>query len=62
MVIAELSHLPESRIGNVISRPSFCEYEIPYLAQSIKTTDKQILIDDLMLSVKGNEIILFQKS
>lgn len=61
LVIAELSHLPESRIGNVISRPSFCEYEIPYLAQSIKTTDKQILIDDLMLSVKGNEIILFSK-
>lgn len=60
-VIAELSHLPESRIGNVISRPSFCEYEIPFLTTSIKPTEKQILIDDLMLSVKENEIILFSK-
>lgn len=60
-IIAELSHLPESRVGNVITRSSFSEYEIPYLSKSIKPTEKQILIEDLLLSVKGNKIILFSK-
>ncbi|WP_343611711.1 lantibiotic dehydratase family protein [Chryseobacterium oranimense] len=61
LIIAEISHLPESRLGNVICRPSFSEYEIPYLSNSIKPLDNQILISDLMISVKENKIILFSK-
>ncbi|MDV7696963.1 lantibiotic dehydratase family protein [Chryseobacterium soli] len=60
-VIVDLAHLPESRIGNVINRPSFSDYEIPYLSQSIKPTDSQILLEDLMISVKSNQIILRSK-
>lgn len=60
-ILADLSHLPESRIGNVISRPSFNDYEIPYLSKSIKPIDHQIRIEDLMLFVKGKKIILYSK-
>lgn len=60
-IIADLAHLPESRIGNVINRPSFSEYELPYLSQSIKPSKSQILFEDLMISVQSDQIILRSK-
>ncbi|AWK05748.1 hypothetical protein HYN56_16490 [Flavobacterium crocinum] len=56
--IAEVVHLPESRVGNVLMRPDFREFEIPYLARSIKETEKQIKIEDLMVSVKDDSLVL----
>ena len=57
-VFAEVVHLPEDRTGNVLLRPSFLEYEIPYLAGSSKEPGKQIRVEDLMLSVVDNRVIL----
>lgn len=58
-ILAEIAHLPEARIGNVVSRSSFYDYEIPYLAQSIKEFDNQIPVSDLAVSVNHyGEIIL----
>ncbi|MGH1518889.1 lantibiotic dehydratase family protein [Chryseobacterium sp. JK1] len=60
-IIAEISHIPEARIGNVISRPSFTEYEIPYLSRSEKSENFQINTRDLMISIRNNKVVLRSK-
>ena len=57
-VFAEIAHLPEGRIGNVIYRPTLREYEIPYLGWSTVEKDHQIPLSDLMVSIRGRRIIL----
>ncbi|RZK43392.1 MAG: hypothetical protein EOO90_03795 [Pedobacter sp.] len=60
-ILAEISHLPQSRIGNVVSRPSFRDYEIPYLSKSNLDNDNVINLDDLYISVRNQRIQLFSK-
>lgn len=60
-ILAEIIHLPESRIGNVIRRPQLRNYEIPYLAKSILEKENQIFVDDLYLSIKNNRLFLRSK-
>jgi hypothetical protein len=60
-ILAEIIHLPEARIGNVIRRPTLRNYEIPYLAQSVLPEEKQISVDDLYISLKNDKIILCSK-
>jgi hypothetical protein len=57
-IVAEIVHLPESRTGNILHRPTLRRYEIPYLAKSSVTKDYQILPEDLFISVKQNRIVL----
>ena len=57
-VFAEVVHLPEGRIGNVLFRPVLREYEIPYLGRSGAPAGRQIPIGDLLLSVSGDRIVL----
>ncbi len=58
-ILAEIVHLPESRTGNILARPSFRKYEIPYLAKSTVDDALQIKVENLTLKVKGDNIILF---
>ncbi len=60
-ITAEIIHLPEARIGNVIRRPTLRQYEIPYLAQSVLPRENQIYADDLYISLKNDRIILRSK-
>ncbi len=57
-ILAEIVHLPDARIGNVIRRPLLRDYEIPYLASSTLPIENQIAIDDLWISLKDDKIIL----
>jgi hypothetical protein len=57
-IFAEVVHLPEDRTGNILQRPGFLEYEIPYLARSIKDKDHQIPVSDLVVFVGNQKIVL----
>mgnify|MGYP002242873234 FL=1 len=52
VLLAEIVHLPDLRIGNVLSHPRFRHYEIVYLANSSIKSDKMILGSDIMISIK----------
>jgi len=61
-VFAEVAHLPEARVGNVLMRPHLRAYEIPYLSGSSMQRQNQILPEDLMVSVSvSGEVILRSK-
>jgi thiopeptide-type bacteriocin biosynthesis protein len=58
VIFAEIVHLPEGRVGNVLFRPVLRDYEIPYLATSRVPPEKQIAVSDLMVSVQEGRIVL----
>lgn len=58
VVFAEIIHIPEGRVGNVARREPFFQYEIPFLGASVLDGDRQLTIEDMMLSIQGDEIIL----
>ncbi len=60
-ILAEVIHLPEARIGNVIRRPTIRNYEIPYMAQSVLPEENQITLDDLYISLQNNRFVLRSK-
>ncbi len=57
-ILAEIIHLPDGRLGNILFRPAMREYEIPYLGRSSVSQEKQIPVTDLNISVIHNEIVL----
>jgi hypothetical protein len=61
VIYAEIVHLPESRIGNILLRPVLRPYEIPYLAKSGVSGEFELRPDDLYVSVKNNRIVLRSK-
>lgn len=61
VIFAEIVHLPESRVGNILMRPTIREYEIPYLAQSTLPKENHIEISDLYVGVKRNKVVLWSK-
>ena len=61
VIFAEIVHLPESRIGNILLRPVLRQYEITYLAKSGVSAEFEIRTDDLYISIKNNRIVLRSK-
>ncbi len=57
-VFAEIAHLPEGRVGNVVCRPVLRRYEIPLLATPGVAVDRQIALSDLTVSVHNGRIVL----
>ena len=61
VIIAEIVHLPENRVGNILARPTIHAYEIPYMGQSSVAPDYQIALSDLMVSVRNDQVVLRSK-
>ncbi len=59
-IFAEIIHIPEGRSGNIVYRPTFRKYEIPYLTFS-NAKCNAISITDIMVSVRQNRIVLRSK-
>jgi len=57
-IYAEIVHLPQTRLGNILQRPVLRDFEIPYLGISGAEAHHQISIQDLMLSLKNGKFIL----
>ncbi|MFD2742455.1 MULTISPECIES: lantibiotic dehydratase [Sphingobacterium] len=57
-ILAEIVHLPQARIGNILLRPPVRSYEIPYVGRSGLPRQNQIDVDDLLISIRGEQVIL----
>lgn len=61
VILSEINHVPEDRVGNVIQRPMLREYDIPIMTYSCHQNDKSIALNNLFLTVKDNRVVLFDK-
>lgn len=61
VVFAEVVYMPESRIGNILTRPNLFKYEIPIIGQCGVDEEFRISLDDLWISIKEGKIILRSK-
>lgn len=61
-LVAEITHLPAARLGNVLQRPAIRKYEIPYLAGSPLPKEQRLSINDLMLCIRDGKMIMYSKT
>lgn len=57
-VFAEIVHLPEGRLGNILLRPVLRGWEIPYLGRSGASPERSIPIEDLRVALSSGRIVL----
>ena len=59
VVFAEIIHLPEGRVGNVLARPVLRDYELVLLGRSGAPADRQISVDELTVRLDGDRVVLY---
>jgi thiopeptide-type bacteriocin biosynthesis protein len=57
-LFAELVHLPEGRVGNILARPLLREREIAWLGRSGLPEKQQIPVGELRVSLCGERVVL----
>lgn len=60
-VYAEIVHLPEERMGNILHRPVLRDYEIVYLGRSGARPEQQLPASDLLLGVEKGRFVLYSQ-
>lgn len=60
-IFAEIVHLPQIRTANILTKPDFRGYEIPYLCKSLLPVAQQIPLDEISVFVREDEIFLWSK-
>lgn len=58
-ILAEVVHMPEARLGNILQRPDLAPYEIPVMGNSLKPVDRQISLSDLRVSIRNDQVVLW---
>jgi class I lanthipeptide synthase len=58
VAFAEVAHLNEGRIGNILCRPVLRDHEIVFLGLSGAPAERQLLLDDLEVAVAGERIVV----
>lgn len=61
VIFAEVVHLPENRLGNILLRPSFRKHEIPFVSVSSRPQEDQIPLDDIIIRVRNGKVYLYSK-
>lgn len=57
-IFAEVVHLPQNRMANVLSRPELREHEIAYLGISNVGREHQVEVSDLIVGVVDEQVVL----
>lgn len=60
-IYAEIVHLPEAHVGNILLRPVLRPYEIPYVGGAGTDDSHQILLNDLYVAIQQGEVVLISK-
>jgi thiopeptide-type bacteriocin biosynthesis protein len=58
VLLAEIAYLPESRTGNILQRPTFRQFEIPYLSQSTLPAAQQLPLQDLTIAMQNGQLVV----
>lgn len=61
VVFAEIIHLPEGRVGNVLARPVLRGYELVLLGRSGAPTERRLGVDELTVRLNGDRIVLYSR-
>ncbi len=57
-IVAEINHLPNPAVGNILERPLLKDYQIPLFSSSLQQT-KSIALTDLHVVLRGDKLILW---
>lgn len=57
-ILAEIVHLPEGRMANIVARPCLRSHELVYLGVSGAPPEHQIPASDLLVAVEDGQVIL----
>ncbi|MCY1003614.1 lantibiotic dehydratase [Myxococcus sp. MISCRS1] len=57
-LFAEVVHMPEGRVGNILCRPALREHDLVFLGRSGLPESSQLPMTDLWVSVEGHRIVL----
>jgi lantibiotic biosynthesis protein len=59
VVYAEIVHLPEGRIGNILARPVLRDYELVLLGRSGAPANRHLYVDELTLRLERERFVLY---
>ncbi len=57
--LVDVCHVPTNRFANMAIRPVLRQYEIPYFSRSGAAPDRQISLEEIFVTIRGDRVVLF---